>query len=360
MREVHRDPEVDLGVHEQRVVDHRRVEEREVPQRLDRGPGDERQVGQREPLLGLEALAPGGAHALDGLEVDLVGDERMRRGRLGPHHVLGGAAAHVGEGDDLIPGTAERRHGDRRCRRRAGHRHRRRRRWRGCGRRRCGRCRGCGRRGCRRCRSGRGAERRDSTTRERVLPGDAPARPGPRHLGLADAVLGQELAHDRREHRRRRSDPLLVGPRGRRRRRRWCRCWCGGCRRWCRCWCRRRRWRRWRRGGGAGAAVAGCGLGGSAVPAAGVPPEADDAVADHGEPDAHLDRLALGHEDLGEDAGRGRGHLGVDLVGRDLEERLVALDRVPDGLHPAGDRALGHRLAELRHHDVSQRAVPFR
>ena len=56
-------------------------------------------------------------------------------------------------------------------------------------------------------------------------------------------------------------------------------------------------------------------------------PLATRAVADHREPHADLDRLALGHEDLGEDAGRGRGHLGVDLVRRDLEERLVALDR---------------------------------
>ena len=84
------------------------------------------------------------------------------------------------------------------------------------------------------------------------------------------------------------------------------------------------------------------------------------AVADHGEFHADLDGLALGNQDLGEDAGGGRGHLGVDLVGRDLEERLVPLDRVTDRLHPAGDRALGHRLTELRHHHVRQGGVPFR
>ena len=78
VRQVDRDPEVHLGVDEQRVVDHRRVEQREVAQRLNGGPGHEGEVRQREPLLGLEALTPGLAHTLDALEVDLVGDERMR------------------------------------------------------------------------------------------------------------------------------------------------------------------------------------------------------------------------------------------------------------------------------------------
>src|ERR687890_336715 len=51
------------------------------------------------------------------------------------------------------------------------------------------------------------------------------------------------------------------------------------------------------------------------------PPPADD-----GELGADLDRLVLGDQDLAEDAGGRRGDLGVDLVGRDLEERLVDLD----------------------------------
>ena len=119
------DAEVDLGVHEQRVVDDRRVEQREVAQRLHRRPGHEGQVGQGEALLCLEALAPRRAHALDALEVDLVGDERMGRGRLGPHHVLGRAAPHVRERHDLVTGAAERGHGDRGCRRRTDDRARR-------------------------------------------------------------------------------------------------------------------------------------------------------------------------------------------------------------------------------------------
>ena len=42
---------------------------------------------------------------------------------------------------------------------------------------------------------------------------------------------------------------------------------------------------------------------------------------------AHRDRLALGSQDLLDHAGHGRGDLGVDLVGRHLDERLVAARR---------------------------------
>ena len=83
-------------------------------------------------------------------------------------------------------------------------------------------------------------------------------------------------------------------------------------------------------------------------------------LADHGEAHPDLDRLALGNEDLGHDAGSRRWDLGVHLVRRYLEEGFVAGDRVADGLHPSGHGSLGHRLAQLRHRDVSQRAVPFR
>ena len=51
---------------------------------------------------------------------------------------------------------------------------------------------------------------------------------------------------------------------------------------------------------------------------------------------------------------RGRaGDLGVDLVGRDLEQRLVALHLVAHLHQPAGDGALGDRLPHLGHHDFS-------
>ncbi|EME96437.1 ABC transporter ATPase, partial [Streptomyces mobaraensis NBRC 13819 = DSM 40847] len=72
------------------------------------------------------------------------------------------------------------------------------------------------------------------------------------------------------------------------------------------------------------------------------------AVVDDGQLGADLHRLVLGHLDGGEDAGRGRRDLGVDLVGGDLEQRLVDLHAVTFGLEPASDGALGHALAERR------------
>ncbi len=74
-------------------------------------------------------------------------------------------------------------------------------------------------------------------------------------------------------------------------------------------------------------------------------------AADPGEHGTYGDRLVLGHKDLQHDAGHGRGDLGVDLVGRDLEQRLVDGDGLADGLQPARDGALGDALAERRHLD---------
>ena len=61
--------------------------------------------------------------------------------------------------------------------------------------------------------------------------------------------------------------------------------------------------------------------------------------------------VAFRHEDLGHRARDGRRHLGVDLVRRQLEERLVDLDLLALLLQPFQDRALDDRLAELRHLD---------
>ena len=70
---------------------------------------------------------------------------------------------------------------------------------------------------------------------------------------------------------------------------------------------------------------------------------------DHGR---DRDGLALLHEDLDDRAGgRGR-HLGVDLVGRDLDDRLVGLDPVADLLRPAADRAFRDADAHLGHDHV--------
>ena len=75
------------------------------------------------------------------------------------------------------------------------------------------------------------------------------------------------------------------------------------------------------------------------------------AAADHGDDGVDRDGAAFGHLDLGERAGDGRRNLGVNFVGRDLEDRLVALDGVADLLEPLGDGALGDGLAHLRHHN---------
>ena len=83
-----------------------------------------------------------------------------------------------------------------------------------------------------------------------------------------------------------------------------------------------------------------CGRGG-----AGGADDGHHAVDRHG--------LAFLDADLRDHAGGRRRNLGVDLVGRNLEQRLVAIDRVADFLDPADDRALGNRLAHLRHHDIS-------
>ena len=73
------------------------------------------------------------------------------------------------------------------------------------------------------------------------------------------------------------------------------------------------------------------------------------AVADDREVGADGDGVVLLDEDLLQGAGDRGGDLGVDLVGGDLEERLVDLHRVADALEPPRDRPLGDGLAERGH-----------
>ena len=68
------------------------------------------------------------------------------------------------------------------------------------------------------------------------------------------------------------------------------------------------------------------------------------------------DRLALLDEDLLDDARARARDLRVDLVGGDLEQRLVGLDRLALALDPADDRPLGDGHAHLGHHDVDRRS----
>ena len=81
-------------------------------------------------------------------------------------------------------------------------------------------------------------------------------------------------------------------------------------------------------------------------------PERDATLGvDIREDGSDLHRLALGHRDLHQGA-RSRGRdLRIYLVRRDLQDRLVALDRVACLLEPLGDSALGDGLTHLGHRD---------
>jgi hypothetical protein len=88
------------------------------------------------------------------------------------------------------------------------------------------------------------------------------------------------------------------------------------------------------------------------------------ALLDRAEDRADLDLGALLDRDLRQ-AAAGRGvELERDLVGLQLDDRLVRLDLLADLLEPFGDRGLGDRFAEGRdldlHAHVSPRPMPFR
>ena len=72
----------------------------------------------------------------------------------------------------------------------------------------------------------------------------------------------------------------------------------------------------------------------------------------HGDTRANVDRHALGDQQLHHDASGGRWHFGIDLVRRDLDERLVGLNGVAYLLEPAANRAFGHTRPHLGHYHV--------
>ena len=72
----------------------------------------------------------------------------------------------------------------------------------------------------------------------------------------------------------------------------------------------------------------------------------------HGDARADVDRHALGDQQLHHDASGGRGHLGIDLVRRDLNDRLVGLNGVANLFEPAANRAFGHTRPHLGHYHV--------
>ncbi len=75
-----------------------------------------------------------------------------------------------------------------------------------------------------------------------------------------------------------------------------------------------------------------------------------------GERLADLDDVVGLDERLEDGAGDGGGDLGVDLVGRDLDDRVALGDLVARLLVPLEDDALGDRLAHLGHHEVERLA----
>ena len=72
----------------------------------------------------------------------------------------------------------------------------------------------------------------------------------------------------------------------------------------------------------------------------------------HGDARANVDRHALGDQQLDHHASTGRWHLGIDLVCRDLNDRLVGLNGVADLLEPAANRSFGHTRPHLGHYHV--------
>ena len=180
------------------------------PQRVDRRPGHERQVGQRRAGLGLEPVLQLLPHPLDVVEVDLHRGPHGRRERLGGLHARRHRQAHAGELDDLVAAVTGR---GSRGRTRAPRVRPGRQRARGPpARREQPRAAACGGR-CLRLARARG----DRALH--VLAPDPAALAGTGDRGDVEPGLRHEAAHQWREH-----PAVAVGGRGRARRRRGGRC----------------------------------------------------------------------------------------------------------------------------------------
>src|SRR5436309_1796091 len=75
------------------------------------------------------------------------------------------------------------------------------------------------------------------------------------------------------------------------------------------------------------------------------------AVGQHADLGSDQDRGPLRHQDLLERALRRGWNLHVDLVGLDLDQRLLFTNAVAHRLEPLRHRALGHALSELGNDD---------
>ena len=111
--EVDRDRQVDVVVHDQLAVGDGGVDVRELTERVDHGPSDERQVREAEAFRLTPFVAMGAPHAIDTLVVDLDDRVGVRRRCLRHHHVLGRAAPDVVQGLDGVAraGSGSRHHG---------------------------------------------------------------------------------------------------------------------------------------------------------------------------------------------------------------------------------------------------------
>ena len=362
--EGHGHPEVDVLVVDDVLAVDRGVDLRKLRDRLDRGAEDERQVRQLDAVLRQELVLVLRAEPGDVRVVDLEDGRDVRRGPLREDHVLGGDPPDLGHRDDFVALG----HRDRRARRRSF------------GRLGAADHGSLGRRG--RAPDGRLRDLAVLEVGENVVLRDAVVDAGALDLGDVDRVFLGDLADERRGLA---ADALLdrldlaaglgagsvrgagaagagagaaaagarggrpgpprgppPGSSGRRRRRPSCRS--------------RRRCRPGPRAAAVASAAAGRGwrrsLGDAGADAACSPASpivADDRVDRH--------RLALVDLDLEKRPRDRGGDLGVDLVGRDLEDRLVALDRVADFLEPLGDGALGDGLAHLGHDDRRRHGI---
>jgi hypothetical protein len=81
-------------------------------------------------------------------------------------------------------------------------------------------------------------------------------------------------------------------------------------------------------------------------------------LVDDRELSANRHSFVFGYRDAAQDPGDGRGNLGVNLVGRHLEQRLVGLNVLAFSLQPASDSALGDALAELWHRYGDRHGFP--
>ena len=106
--EVDGDAEVHVAVHDQRLALDARVHVRILVHDVAERARDERQVREREALLGLPLGLVRAPHPLDALVVDAYRRVDVRARRERSHHVLGRAASDVVERHDLVARGARR------------------------------------------------------------------------------------------------------------------------------------------------------------------------------------------------------------------------------------------------------------